>query len=236
MDREIVDNYYSEQHGYSDPVFPKNSMRTFISGNSALSKRHLWMTTDQKEYQLKCDINALRQLLYGVNECIIATAVYVYRKVFDLYASKRCKKNKTKLFIYCTYTSLKEHRTLVSHNDVAKILNFNTKKVCSAIKDVHEFTKGARIQEPGSEQTAGIDVRRVIIDMCLPMEYVDPVSDMFFLLVSRAEFASHKHNSLLAGVLCYYLVDKHKISEHLKTSVTTACQISRKIHKLYDKK
>ena len=60
----IVDNYFSDQHGSSPSYyFPNNSTRTYISGNSKMSKLHLWVSTDSTERILRDDIDLFKTIL-----------------------------------------------------------------------------------------------------------------------------------------------------------------------------
>lgn len=233
----LDDTYYSEQHSKIDPFYPKNSLRTYIQGNSNLSKLHLWTTTNNTELNLKKDLEEVKKNLerYPIDKESCDFIIYCYRDISNIYEKLKKKKNKDKIFIYCVFFMLKIYNKNPSHKVISSLLNKDTKKICKSIKEVSEFLNNTEFYDKYENKlNKEMSISYYIISMKLSFDYMDSIQDMLKELKNDPVFSPHNDISLLASIFYYYcLADKETIKKLFLISDTTLYQIKKKIMNKY---
>lgn len=240
----IEDNIYSEQHGknkfFDQKFYPKNSLRTFISGNSRLSKIHFYSSTNSVEKQLKLEIEELKLKIISLSCEEQQKILLSYKTFFDLYRKHNKKKNKNKLFIYTIYNVMKNTKILVTHKKIAELFNCDKKDICKAIKDVDIFLEHTLYDTKNGDTNGGInggtngnkDINELLEKLNIDLKFSKEINELYLKLLDDNEFKKHKYNSILAGIMFSYNPQKFIISELTGVSPTTVISINKKITKL----
>ena len=239
MESYIVNPVYSDSHGVIDKLFPKNSFRTFIAGNSKMSKIHTRISTDSKEKQLQDDFKVLDNILDNFNNIIKEKTKLFYYKISGIYSQNKCKKTKTKVFTYCIFTILKEEGIVITSKTLSEILKLDSKKIYSGIKDVSNFLNIVGYRR--ETKKIPLNIVNIVNKINIPFIYNSLVEEMYEILSEIDDFKCHKPLSLLSAILFYICeennlgIDKKKLCENIEISETTIYQINKKINVFYNK-
>jgi transcription initiation factor TFIIIB Brf1 subunit/transcription initiation factor TFIIB len=221
---------YSDHHGpSSDPMFPKNSLGTLISGNSRLARLNMWVSVDSFEKQLKEEIDFLVKTLDTLDSHTINCVVLMYKRISELYHDNNIKKSKIKVYSYVIFHTLKRIQ-MVSHQTVSNLLSIDSKLVCKALKNVDQFV----IKHQKCEQKVFFHVYS-LDNFNIDETIKEKINEMYSSIKDDTRFDKHKPNSLLAGIVFFFSLkykielDRQHISFIAGVSETTVFQVYKKI-------
>lgn len=220
---------YSEQHGQqTDALFPNAGLRTYISGNSRLSKLNLWLSGNDKEKIIKDETEEFARRLENLPFGIKNFCFTLYKKLSELYKEQKKKKTKIKLYSYILYLAYKNSGEMVSHQFIAQVLDTNIKTVCKAIKEIDSFIHQNGFQIQFNED---ISIEFYIKKLNLPLERIPQIENIYILIKNHIDFVQHRPNSVLGGILSFLFpeLERYDISQILNISETTIYQIYKKL-------
>jgi hypothetical protein len=228
---------YCDHSSNTDSYFPKNSLRTFISGNSRMSKFHLSITTDTYEKQMKADFQMIDSYLFEYNESVRDKAKKLYYDISAIYKKYNQKKTKYKIMAFIFFKILSKINCMVKHQTIADILKISNKQACLGIKEIDIFLNCKKEYIDSISDTKQ-SIYLLLDKMELPYVFYDKINSIYEDIKDDDDFISHRKDTVLCGIISYLnekTLYKKYISNKINISQTTIYQICIKIRNKYAK-
>lgn len=232
MSTYITDAIYSDHHQIVNQDSPKNSLRTFIKGNSRLAKIHFWYSTDQKELQMTKSIDMFKSIIENkIQEKYIDQCILFFKYISTFYSKNKIKKNKKQIFIYCVYLALKNE--LVNYKTISEIFNTTDKKIRQAILEISNDVHDLDYIKNYNSTNYNINISKFIKKLNGSWGYLEPITNLFNQVINDEFFNNHKPLSILASIFIFFNFNKNDILKEFDISETTLYQINKKLNKKF---
>ena len=214
--------YFSESSSSTSIFFPKNSFRTFISGNSLMSKIHISTVTDSFEKILQDDMIYLDTILSGYNQIVIEESKKLYFNISTLYHELKIKKSKNKLYCYVIYKVFVKYNIQDPQDKIANMMTINKKKVCDALKEIELFL---RFQGSSKPVETPINFYQIINKIynnydCIDKEKMTNIIEKKYNKYKKELENNHKVQSVLAGIIYFCFIKEYQYFEIFKNKIS----------------